>query len=296
MRFVVFVFLFIFIFPSISSAAYTYVKVAQTNNTNKLNKIKFTLRNIGYSSTHRTTKKSYVIYAGPYKNTRTARYALKKIKRYFPNASVIRTRNKLITKVVKVANIVNVVKQNPKKSTTDIDIKNKKLFIDLAYGTIIVPLSHKGDVDEIYLPNDSGTSYNISVGYTISKHIYATLGFLNANATDVVFNNYYASVNYKFGPYGNFTPFIGGLFGNSQLTWNRNPLDNTTATASNSSNSFFGGTQIGAVYNITKDFSLLINYKCLYMNHQTVITKDSNTSELSHSALQNIQLGVRYSF
>lgn len=286
MRWIGIIFLIFVMFPATSSAAYTYIKVTKTQNTKKLQSIRSNLQKMGQQSTYRTTKQAYIIYSGPYKNTRSAKYALQKIKRYFPYAKIVKTKVKPTTKKTKKRVMQRALKTSYKQDQNG-------FFVGAALGYSNAALSKTGNV-EIYAPQESGISYDLQGGYRFKNSIFVALGYLRSDESDIVFDNLYTSVNYKFGPYGDFSPYFGLLAGYSKLTWNKNPLDNTSA--SNSSDSFFGGTQIGAIYKGLKVISLYANYQCLFMNHTTVVKTTTATSNLEHKTLHNIQLGVRYNF
>ncbi len=285
MRYVTFLFLFSLLIPTVSYASFIYIKVTNTTNTNKLKKIKSTLNKLAQKTTHRTTKTKYIVYSGPYTNSKSAKKALRKVKRYYPYAKIVKTNKELQS-----------YKQTKKAIQTTPHSKNdKKYFLGLAFGYSSAPVSNSGQID-LFLPKEQGISYDLSIGLHLKESFILSGGYLRVDTKDVLFDNYYTSLSYKFTPFNNFTPYIGVSGGYSQLTWNRNPLDNSTTNASNKSDSFFGGTQIGAIYDGYETLSLYINYQCLFLNHATSVKTATASSELEHSTLQNIQFGVRYSF
>lgn len=288
MRLIGFILLLFALFPSISSAEYTYIKVTKTKSINQLKYIKLNLKKMGQSTTHRTTETNYILYSGPYKNTQNAQYALNKIKRYFPYALIVKTKTKPKPKL-------KTKSKNKIKKQNQINYINQKnsFFISGSFGYAGASLTQTGNVD-IYVPKESGMSYDLHGGYNFKNNVFLTIGYLRTDSSEIVFDNFYGSTNYKFGPYGDYSPYFGLLAGYSKLTWNKNPLDNTNAN--NSSGSFFGGTQIGAIYKGFEKLSLFINYQCLFLNHTTTVNTLSDSSELKHRTLRNIQIGVQYSF
>ena len=93
---------FILLLPSVSNAAYKYIKVTntKTKHENELWLIKAKLNNIGLDMISMQTNKNYLIYSGPYKNEKSAKVALRAIKRYFSNAIIV-GQNKVNNKIVK---------------------------------------------------------------------------------------------------------------------------------------------------------------------------------------------------
>ncbi len=285
MRYIAFIFLLSLLIPTVSYASFTYIKVTNTTNVNKLKKIKYTLSKLGQKTTHRTTKTKYIVYSGPYANNKSAKNALRKVKRYYPYAKIVKTNKELQSykKTKKVA------------QTTQSSKNDKKYFVGFAFGYSSAPVSNSGQID-LFLPKEQGISYDLSIGLHLKESFVLSAGYLRVDTKDVLFDNYYTSISYKFTPFNNFTPYVGVLGGYSQLTWNRNPLDNSTTNASNKSDSFFGGTQVGGIYDGYEIVSLYVNYQCLFLNHATTVKTATQSSELKHKTLHNIQVGVRYSF
>lgn len=297
MRLMGLIFLFIMLFSSVSNASAIYIKVTDTASTKKLKQVKYTLKRLGLSSPHKTTRTKYIVYSGPYKNSRSAGNALKKIKRYYPYARLIRPNNNNKTKTT-------TKKQATNKTSVPSVSKSKQdigPFVGASLGYSSTPLTHTGKF-EIFLPKENGISYGATVGNTFKNNIFISANLLRSDTNDLIFNNYYASINYMFGPFRSFSPYIGALIGYSQLIWNMNPLDNTKNDSSNSSESLFVGTQIGAKYKVYEKTSIYINYQCLYMDQTTKLTittvgtTEEETSLLKHNSLHNLQLGVQYSF
>lgn len=280
MRWIGFTLLLFLLFPSISNAAYTYIKVTKTKKTDKLQAIKSHLKRLGLSSTHRTTKKEYIIYTGPYKNSASAKRALKKVKKYFKYPKIIKTKTKLNTKKVR--------KQPSSKQL----LTKKKLFVGGSIGYSSSELTNSASVILQNPPKDKGISYDLHLGYNLTKEMFLTVGYLRSDMQDLVFDNFYGSYNYKFGPYGEYSPYFGVLAGYSKLTWNKSPIDNATST-NTASDSFFAGSQAGIIYNGYEKIAFYSNYQCLFMNHATAIDV---TNKLKHKTLHNIQIGVQYSF
>ena len=282
MRYLGFVLFIILLLPNTLSASSSYyVKVAQTKSAKELKRIKYKLNRIGVSTFHKTSRTAYTVYSGPYRDTVSANRALKKVKRRYKRASVFSIQNK----------------KNKKKAKAKSFNKNK-MFVGGAIGYSSVPLTHRGNI-EIYLPNDTGLSYNLHTGYNLNSRMFLTADYMLSDAKDVVFNNLSVSANYKFGPYARVSPYFGLVAGYSQITWNRNPIDNSTEKGSNVTGSYLVGTQIGAIYNSSKAISLFMNYQCLFMAHNTNInTADvpPEATTLKHKDLTNLQFGVRYSF
>lgn len=295
MRFFVYLFLVSLMIPSALSASYIYIKATATTSPKQVKSMKSKIRSLGSNSTHISTKNRYIIYAGPYKNSKSAKYNLKKLKKYFPHAVVVKVK-KPINKRSSRKKVNYAKKERKPEARRALPTTSKNnYFVGAALGYSSTPLIHNGNVD-LYLPKSTGISYDINGGLNLQKNFFLTAGYLRSDATDIVFDNIYASINYSFLQFDKFTPYAGLVAGYSTITWNRNPITNTTNEASNSSSSSFGGTQIGIIYDGFKDFSLYSNYQCLFMRHNTVVYLDDTASNLEHKTLHNLQFGARYNF
>jgi len=306
MKAVVLALLITIIFPSVSIAASKYIKVTNTTSKTKLRKIKSKLSSMGLKMALKTKKRTYYVYSGPFKSSKSANRALRKIKRYFPYARIMNTKKKkrpsrLSPKQPEKDLIYK--KPNDTKVKVDNNIKNG-YFIGAGIGYGMTPSTHEivsGTV-EINTPTDTGLSYTIDSGYTFENGLVLSFAYMNVGNSDMSFNNIYGSLDYKFGPYyENLSPYIGVLGGYSMLKWKTEPLKVTVDNDSNNdSTSFFSGAQFGIMYDIFDSFSLYTAYQFMLMGHvaNLDLTKlgEGAKSKLQHNTIHNLNFGLRMNF
>jgi len=270
MKFITIFLLTFFISITLLNAKDTYIQVTSTASKGKLRAIHSKFRKMNLKMIYKTTATKYFIYSGPYQDTDSSAFALQKIKRYFPQARIQASKIK--------------------------KVKDSGLYLNIALGFSSAPSTHivsKGCViiDE---PKNKGVSYNIDGGYTFENGFSIGVGYLRFDATDLLFDNVYGSINYRFNDYNNFIPYIGALGGYSSLKWFTDPIDNPVE-GNNDSSSLLFGTQTGLVYRLTSIVSVYAGYQCLFMNHITNITVDTkNRSQLKHNTLHTIQMGLHF--
>jgi len=294
MKFITFFILIFLLSPSFLNAASNYIGVAQTTSKNQLRIINSRFKSMGLKMLYKTSGKKYFIYSGPYKTSNSITYAIKKIKRYFPNAKILNYKAKQIPSVKAPVVIKTETKYEQVKQ------KNKSgFYIGTAFGYSSAPSTHtisQGSVT-IQEPNNSGINYMIDGGYNFENGFSFGLAYMKFDASDLVFDNMYGIVNYRFANNNNFTPYFGVLAGFSSLKWSVDPILNASETSNNDSTSLIGGTQAGVIYNGIEDISLLLGYKCIIMGHTTNIEVDTdNISKLQHKALHTLQLEIQYNF
>lgn len=266
------------IFPILLSASGNYIIVTSATSKKQLRLIKSKLKSLGLNMTYKTTKTKYVVYSGPYKNEKNAFIAVKRAKKYFPNARALKKESKTEEQA-------SVVKQ-----------KNSGGFhVGTALGFASAPSTHEGLVD-ITEPKNSGLTYSLEGGYTFKNGISLAGGYMRVDTSDLVFDNIYGVVNYRFDDFYNFVPYVGVLGGYSNLTWDTDPIENPSQESNNDSSSFIAGTQIGASYDGFEYISLYSTYQCLFMGHTTYLSDGTNDSKLQHKTIHSLQMGVQFNF
>ena len=294
MRFMGILLFFFLLFPSFLNAAASYVQVTQTTTKSKLRIIKSKLNKMGLKMVFKRSGSRYLVYSGPYKNLKSASYAVKKIKRYFPYAKVVGKKNKKLKPIEKST-------QNKQISTTKTlrPIKTKKIngfFTGLALAYSSAPSNQSGTIKDIVIPSNSGISFSLEGGYHFENGLSFSLAYMKFNAGDLVFDNTYGVANYRFSSFGGFVPYFGVLAGYSSLVWNISPIKDVSSASSNNSESFFTGSQTGILYKGFDIISILIGYQCIFMSHTTNISNGTDTSKLEHKALHSLQIGIQYNF
>jgi len=132
-------------------------------------------------------------------------------------------------------------------------------------------------------------------GYKFSDEIFTTLNYQRVNFSEVNFNNYYLSLNYKFSDIGyGYKPYAGIIYGKSQMKWDKSPISSVINDSSASSDMY--GLQIGAKYSLADSIDLTATYQYIKIDHQTDLSVLGSTSEIQNNYLGNLMLGFRYSF
>lgn len=266
--------------PTVLSAANNYIKIGVTSSTRQLHIVQYRVSQLGLREIHRVKNGRYIIYSGPYVNKTTTLYAFTKIKRYFPNATLLLQSEKK--------------QQRVKKSDS------LPFFIGVGMSYSSAPSSHiiESGTVEINKPKNSGLSYGVDAGYNFYDHFAIGLGYLKFDTDDLVFNNLYGILNYKFSPFKEkFTPYFEVVAGYSTLKWNIDPITNASSDSNNDSTSPFLGTQAGILYSLSQHISLFTEYQCMFMTHTTNLTVDNkNRSKIQHTTLHSLQIGLQYNF
>jgi len=269
MKLITILLLTFFISQTLLNAKDIYIQVTSTSSKNTLRAINNHFKKMKLKMIYKTTSTKYFIYSGPYTNENDSTIALKKIKHYFPQARI----------------------PHRKKD------KDDGTYLNIAIGYSSTPSTHEVQTGCVIIdiPNNKGISYNIDGGYTFKNGFAIGFGYLRFDATDLLFDNVYGSINYRFNDYSSFIPYVGALGGYSSLKWFTDPIPNPVEGSNNDSSSFLFGTQTGVIYKMSGIVSLYIGYQCLFMNHITNITVDSkNRSKLKHNTLHTMQIGFHF--
>ena len=302
MRFIGIFLLFFLLFPSFLNAASNYVQVTQTKNKKQLRIIKAKLKNMGLKMVYKKSGSRYLVYSGPYKSSKSSSYALKKIKRYFPYAKITNKKKKKLKPAKKeIPSKKNLIPAVEIEQSKDVGkpTNTKKIsgfFTGISLGYSSAPTNSTVDADstEPHIPNNKGISFNLEGGYHFENGFSSSLSYMKFNASDLVFDNVYGTINYRFRDFNDFVPYFGALVGYSSLVWNIDPVEEIVGDSD--SESFFAGTQTGILYKGFDSFSLLLGYQCMFMGHITNIEDGDSSSKLQHETLHTIQMGIQYNF
>jgi len=291
MRFTGILVLFFLLFPSFLNAAANFVQVTQTTKKSQLRVIKSKLNKMGLKMVYKKSGSRYIIYSGPYRSSKSASYAVKKMRRYFPYAKVMTKKRKKLKPIDKST-------KNKKVFLTKDTKQLKGFFAGLSVGYSSSPSNHTTETGsiEIIVPNNTGISFDLEGGYHFKNGFSTSLSYMKFDASDLVFDNIYGTVKYRFSDFNNYVPYFGILAGYSSLVWNVDPIKNPAEGSSNDSESFFAGSQAGIIYTGFETVSLSFGYQCMFMGHTTNIEEGDNSSKIQHDALHSIQLGVQYNF
>jgi len=286
--------LFLTIIPLIMlNAADVYVKIGVTKTKNGLSYAYSKLNKMGmkfiYETKNIDNKNIYTVYSGPYYTKKEQIIALKNSRYFFKNAKLVR-----ISKTKNNKPYINPL-QKEKASTK----KRSKYSLSVALGYASAPSTHriiKGSVD-ISEPKSDGFSFLLNGVYDISDNFIVSTNYMRFDSGDLVFDNIYTSLGYKFKKFGNFSPHFGLLVGLSALKWDTSPLEQASSSSNNDSETYIYGSEIGLTYKGYKYFSPFVHYHCMFMGHVTNLEQDTaNNSKLEHKTIHTILFGVAYNF
>jgi len=190
---------------------------------------------------------------------------------------------------------VSEKKVEPKTEEKAAQHVDNNIFIGVGIGYNNLNAHKSGTANLDKSIDSNGYNYAIEVGYEVLDCLDITLNYQKILNDSVSLNNYYIGTNYRFIDNKNYTPYIGVNIGQSELTWEKKPIN--TSQNDFSSSSYFIGATMGIIYPIVEKISLNINYQTQYMNnHTTSIETLAGNSELTHKFSHNLNVGVRYSF
>lgn len=267
-----------FIFTTILNAKNIYIQVTTTKSKSKLSNIVQNFKAIGIKTVYKKTRTRYLIYSGPYQKLDSALYALKKIQKHYPKAE-IKGKAKL---------------SNPER--------DRGTYFNLSLGFSHAPSTQTTGCVVINEPKNSGISYNVNGGYVFKSNFAFEIGYLRFDATDLLFDNLYGAINYRFNDYklgvnNDYVAYIGFIAGYSSLKWFHSPIPPPPDEDSshNNSTSYLFGTKTGLIYNMFDTFSMFVGYQCLFLGHTTNLTDtDGRTSKLEHNTIHTLQLGIEF--
>jgi hypothetical protein len=279
----------IFIFLLVSTVfgyEQSYIKIAKTSSKDKLLSLNSTFSQVGVPIKYSYNDSKYLIYAGPYNDEESAKEGLEIIKIYFPGAFIVKSED--AQRVVKQ-------KGSQSKNIPSRDDDNFFVGLDLGYGNSTS--NHIGKEGSVVAkaPYEDFGSYGLNLGYEFRNGIFCTLGYSQIMNGDIIMDNIYLTLNYKFLTYYNFSPYFGLFIGNSYLKWNMYPIENPTSF-DDQSTSVLTGAQFGVSYPIDDKISLSLAYRVAAMDHVSTLEVPGSSSELHHKRLDNILFGIQYKF
>lgn len=258
-----------------------YINVTNVQSKEQLKYPHKILKDMGYKMSFQKKSYGYAVYIGPYKKQEILSYVHKKVKRKFSNAKVVVYKTKEVS--------------DEKNSSG----KHSGSFLGFGVGYANAPSTHNIISGSVIVeePNNSGPNYNLYAGYDFDNALSLLFNISYINASDLEFNNYYASLNYRFQKIAKLEPYFGVSLGFSSLTWNTSPIPLASPDSNNDSDDMMYGTQVGFNYSLNQRISFKLDYSCLFLNHTTNITQDAtNTSKLQHNTLHSLVLGLAYNF
>jgi len=137
-------------------------------------------------------------------------------------------------------------------------------------------------------------SYGAQLGYYFTNNFFASINYQYSGLEDVSFHNLYTSLNYQFDEFYYISPYIGGIIGFNSLNWINTPL--STISSIDSTFSYIAGAQIGSDIIIGNNWALYLVYKYWIMDHSTLVSDGTNSTEIKFTDEQNLNFGIKYKF
>ena len=272
---------FLFLFLSFTlfaktNIAYQQVLIAKTAKIKNLYKIKKRLSLLKIGIIVRKSNNKYFIYSKKFRNPKYAYYTLRKVRKYFPHAIIIKHYKKEI-KQKKKTKPVPFQQKNQNKT-------EKNFFVALSSGTTTI---NGGTSD--YLAdkiNNNDITYSLALGYYLKNYVFTDVTYLNSCSTDIKLDSLYMTLNYQHNLLKNTDGYIGGILGISLLRFD-------SSLQASTSKSFAIGWQFGIKYNIYNSIDLFMGYQGIKIDHKA----DMKTTEyINLTYIHNLDFGVIYKF
>lgn len=166
-------------------------------------------------------------------------------------------------------------------------------FIGLSGGYSYNPQTLSADVQTNFELENSAPSYSFELGYRGKKNFFYSLNYTRNHYDTRYYDNIYLSANYAFKKRkSRLYPYVGVLGGWSSMRWSKDPVD-TYGERENESSNYLVGAQVGLEYLIDDSFYLFGSYIYNYTPQKTMLY---NEAEITYEHIQNIMIGIRYSF
>ena len=259
-----------------------YINVTNVRSKKQLSYPYQKLRAMGLKMSFKQKRYGYAAYVGPFRSRVRLYDVYDRVKLRFPNARIIVEKT-----------------QQQDLSSNKLKKKHEGIVLGLGLGYGSAPSTYipiNGSVDAI-TPKSSGIDFNIYGGYDFANGVSLLANYMNLNSDDLVFQNYYGSINYRFTPISKLVPYFGLSLGYSSLSWYTSPIENASSSSDNNSGDILYATQVGFNYRLVEILSLKVDYSCLFLNHTTNITKDAtNTAKIQHNTMHSVIIALQYTF
>ena len=316
--------IFLSLLSSSLFAGKLYIKVAALTHSDTLFSLQYQLREMGYKTYITHNEELYRVYTGPFKDKHEAQIALAKVQQkisrdaYVTSLEVAQgkiagtpvTHQAIVVehKVTNQAKIQDEVQTqeplqiSPKEQTKtpepakDIShVKSEHTFyVGGSIGATKFDVARSGNLALDVALKTYGPSYGIEGGYYISPNIFVSLNYQKTELRNCDFDAIFATLNYQLDSIGTLSPYVGVVGGLSQLNWNRNPVNGSSAELELNSPLF--GAQIGGDIVIYGGLSTFMYYRYMSMDFSTTLVSGALRSEVEHNSQQDFNLGLKYKF
>ena len=140
--------------------------------------------------------------------------------------------------------------------------------------------------------DNSGMTFQVGAGYRMANHFSFDVNYQYVGLDLASLSNFYASINYEFTD-SEYNPYIGLLYGQSSLIWNKAP-DIVLIDKDLSSTSPLYGLQVGLRSEFSDNIYYGLKYQYMIFDHELEIRNGRNT--ISHTQSNNFSLGVQYEY
>ena len=175
------------------------------------------------------------------------------------------------------------------------DINQENYFVSIATGSSSINIKSNLRSNVILYDgalDNQGLVFDLSLGYRAAPNTFFTLGYQNTNLDLLGISHFYTSANYQLSD-TKLHPYIGLVLGYGALTWSSDPaIVNYNKKLTEDSTTY--GVQIGLEENITDKVSFFARYQMMISDFNLEMYK--NTSNINHTQLNNIMIGVNYAF
>jgi len=270
-----------------------HVKIGTTTSKKQMTQIDALVKKMGHSTKILKQEQSYTLYAGPFESLNETKQSYLTIQRVFPEAQIVRLHLDPLAKTTSTDSSEQV---STNKKTKRSSAQEEKFFVTFAVGYGKSPANYSGDdnVSKV-MPKESTTSYGLEAGYNFDENFWTSAGYNLISTSDITLKNLYATANYNFYRYKDLHLYSGLILGWSTLSWDTAPLLNSEELTD--STSLFGGLQLGAEYALPfYQLSVYSSLQYLMFDHSIALNESGSIGNIEHSSLQNIQLGLKYSF
>ena len=260
--------------PLLANKSSQQILIAKTSHKKRLSAIYSKIHALHIAIVIRKRKSYYLIYSKKYTHFKRLKRDLKKLKRYFPSAIVVKTTKKIKKSLPP---ITKKRAQTPQKSRLSPDSFGA---INVGYNSI------SGKTNNLLASkiDNAALSYSFEIGHFYTKNIFVTASYINSSTDDISLNTLTTSLNYTMRIDKEMEVYGGLIVGVDRVSMHAYTNDTSYALA-------LGG-QVGILYDIYKNTKLFTTYQGISINNSLKI----DNSTIQFSFIHNVVFGISYAF
>lgn len=292
------------------------IRVISVTDTDILFNVQYRLQEMGYKMYLTEYENWHNVYTGPFKNRATANKALSGIKKNIsydanilpyatstkPTQSYkVKNKPKIIDEIIEPLYVEEIIEEEiiePLYEEEEVYTpKSREFFVGLNVGSSNFNVNENRKYGDLNLDIDlksSGYNYAFEGGYYLSRTSFISVSYQRSELENISFDNFFASLNYKFKELYSVNPSFGILAGYGTMNWKNHPIDSLKSTATGYSYLF--GAELRAERPVGSDISLYIFYRYMTMDYMALITTQSAQTEIEHTSKTDINAGIKYNF